>query len=171
MADNIKKTSELATTNTASGSDRVVILKDPAGIPSTRTITFDNLANTIYEKVLVPNTVVVSNVISVMSNGSSNVAFFTFNSNTYCAVDMDLHSHDPVTGEHCIAKVYFMANSTDAISLSTEIDMGGPSQIHFDPVPTINTSTRNVTCYFRRDNGATNNIEIRYVAVQHKHVE
>ena len=171
MTNNVKKTSELPTTNTASGSDRVVILKDPAGVPSTRTITFNNLANTVYEKILVPNTVVVTNVVSLPSNGSSDVAFFTFNSNTYCAVEMDFHAHDPATQEHCIGKVYYMANTTDAISQSTEIDMGGPSQIHFDPVPTINTTTRDVTCYFRRDGDATSSIQIRYVAIQHKHVE
>ena len=43
MTDNVKKTSELAITNNASGSDRVVILKDPDGVPSTRTITVSNL--------------------------------------------------------------------------------------------------------------------------------
>ena len=43
MTDNVKKTSELLTTNGASGSDRVVILKDPGGTPSTRTITVTNL--------------------------------------------------------------------------------------------------------------------------------
>lgn len=169
MTNNVKKTSELPTTNSASGSDRVVILKDPAGTPSTRTITFNNLANTVYEKILVPNTVVVQNVVTVASNGTSNVAFFTFNSNTYCAVEMDILGHDYSTNEHCIAKVYFLANSSDAISQSTEIDMGYPSQIHFDPTPTINTSTKVVTCYFRRDVATTSNVQIRYAAILHKH--
>lgn len=168
MTNNVKKTSELPTTNSAAGSDRVVILKDPAGTPSTRTITFNNLANTVYEKVLVPNTVVVQNVVTIASNGTSNVAFFTFNSNTYAAVDMDIFAKDYVTGEMCISKVYFMANSSDAISQDTEIDMGGPSQLHFDVIPTINVTSKIVTCYFRRDAASNNNVQIRYVAVQHK---
>lgn len=43
MTDNVKKTSELPTTNSAVGSDRLVILKDPSGNASTRTITLTNL--------------------------------------------------------------------------------------------------------------------------------
>jgi hypothetical protein len=39
MTDNAKKTSELATTNNAVATDRIVILKDPDGTPSTRTIS------------------------------------------------------------------------------------------------------------------------------------
>ena len=38
MTDNAKKTSELATTNNAVANDRIIILKDPDGTPSTKTI-------------------------------------------------------------------------------------------------------------------------------------
>jgi hypothetical protein len=43
MTDNAKKTSELATTNNAVATDRIIILKDPDGTPSTRTISVSNL--------------------------------------------------------------------------------------------------------------------------------
>jgi len=43
MTDNAKKTSELATTNNAVAIDRIIILKDPTGTPSTRTISVSDL--------------------------------------------------------------------------------------------------------------------------------
>jgi hypothetical protein len=39
MADNSKKLSELPTASNAASTDRLLILRDPAGSPSTRTIT------------------------------------------------------------------------------------------------------------------------------------
>ena len=115
-----------------------------------------------------PNTVVVSNVITIASQGTSQVEFFTFNSNVYSAVDMDIYARDYVTGEARITKVYYIANDTSVASQDIEVGIGGPSPIHFDPTPTINTTSKIVSCYFRRDSSSTNNIQIRYVAVQHK---
>ena len=39
MADNSKKLSQLPTASNAASTDRLLILRDPAGSPSTRTIT------------------------------------------------------------------------------------------------------------------------------------
>lgn len=47
MANEQKKVSELPISNSVSGSDRVVVLKDPSGSPSTRTITVSNLLNSL----------------------------------------------------------------------------------------------------------------------------
>lgn len=48
MTDTAKKTSELATANTAAGSDRLVFLYQAnSSAPSTRTITVNNFANSI----------------------------------------------------------------------------------------------------------------------------
>jgi hypothetical protein len=47
MADNSKKLSELPEVANTTGTDRVLILRDPAGSPSTRTITVANLALTM----------------------------------------------------------------------------------------------------------------------------
>lgn len=47
MTDNSKKLSELTQASNASSTDRVLILRDPAGSPSTRTITVGNLAKAV----------------------------------------------------------------------------------------------------------------------------
>jgi len=49
MADNSKKLSELPTASNAASTDRLLILRDPAGSPSTRTITIATLgANLVF---------------------------------------------------------------------------------------------------------------------------
>ena len=45
MTDNSKKVSELPTAANAASTDRIVILRDPAGSPSLRTIPVANLAS------------------------------------------------------------------------------------------------------------------------------
>ena len=47
MTDNAKKVSELPISNTAAQTDRVLIVKDPNGSPSTRTITVGNLIGSL----------------------------------------------------------------------------------------------------------------------------
>jgi len=47
MTDNSKKVSELPLASNALATDRVLLLKDPSGSPSTRTITIANFANTV----------------------------------------------------------------------------------------------------------------------------
>jgi len=56
MTDNAKKTSELPTTNNAVANDRIVILKDPAGTPSTRTIKVSDLLGNSAANVVVQQT-------------------------------------------------------------------------------------------------------------------
>lgn len=65
MANNVKKISELATTNTAAGTDRIVILKDPAGSPSTRTITVSNLFGNSSANVVIQNITPANSTITV----------------------------------------------------------------------------------------------------------
>jgi len=65
MTNNVKKTSELPTTNSASGSDRVVILKDPAGTPSTRTITVTNLFGNSSANLVIRNITPANSTINV----------------------------------------------------------------------------------------------------------
>jgi hypothetical protein len=65
MTDNAKKTSELATTNNAVATDRIVILKDPTGTPSTRTISVSNLlgnsaANVVIQQLTPANSTVLT---------------------------------------------------------------------------------------------------------------
>ena len=47
MSDNSKKLSELPTAANVASTDRVLVLRDPSGSPSTRTITVANLALTM----------------------------------------------------------------------------------------------------------------------------
>ena len=42
MTDNAKKVSELPIANSAAATDRILLLKDPAGAASSRTITVNN---------------------------------------------------------------------------------------------------------------------------------
>ena len=66
MADNSKKLSELPTASNAASSDRVLILRDPAGSPSTRTITVDNLTSSIrYANTTAAGVVKVGNNLSI----------------------------------------------------------------------------------------------------------
>jgi hypothetical protein len=44
MADNSKKTSELPTAANVAGTDRVLVLRDPSGSPSTRTVNVNIFA-------------------------------------------------------------------------------------------------------------------------------
>lgn len=47
MADSSKKTSELAVAANVAATDRILILRDPSGTPSTRTITLSNFCANI----------------------------------------------------------------------------------------------------------------------------
>jgi hypothetical protein len=87
MTDNSKKLSELATASNAASTDRLLILRDPAGTPSTRTIGVANLvASMSYANTTVAGTVKVGNNLSVNATGylnsNSSVANLTITSNT-----------------------------------------------------------------------------------------
>lgn len=80
MADNSKKLSELTTAANVAGTDMVLILRDPSGSPSTRTITVANLF--LFSATLTANnTTFVGNVTAdnVVSNAQliANLATYT----------------------------------------------------------------------------------------------
>jgi hypothetical protein len=85
MTDNSKKLSELPVVTNAASTDRVLILRDPAGSPSTRTIAVSNLVSSIaYANTTVAGTVKVGNNLSVNATGFLNSVgtgniFFTNN--------------------------------------------------------------------------------------------
>lgn len=73
MADNSKKLSQLSTASNAASTDRLLILRDPAGSPSTRTITVANLANSLpIANTTVAGTIKVGNNLSVNATGYLN---------------------------------------------------------------------------------------------------
>jgi hypothetical protein len=60
MADNSKKLSELPTASNVASTDRILVLRDPTGSPSTRTVTVATIgANMVFSN-------------SVPANSSSN---------------------------------------------------------------------------------------------------
>lgn len=65
MTDNAKKTSELATTNNAVANDRIVILKDPAGTPSTRTIKVSDLLGNSAANVVIQEATPANSTITI----------------------------------------------------------------------------------------------------------
>jgi hypothetical protein len=73
MSNDARKTSELAIATTLSANDRVVILKDPDSSPSTKTITANNLANSVlnvmrYASPTLAGVVKIDNSSIVISN-------------------------------------------------------------------------------------------------------
>lgn len=44
MADNSKKVSELPTANNVASTDRILVLRDPSGNPSVRTVPFSDVS-------------------------------------------------------------------------------------------------------------------------------
>jgi len=76
MANEQKKLSELPISNSVASSDRLVILKNPSGSPSTRTITLANFTNSIsLANSTQQGVVLVSNCFSVNSSGYLNISF------------------------------------------------------------------------------------------------
>jgi hypothetical protein len=47
MSDNSKKVSELPQASNVASTDRVMVLRDPSGVPSARTITVNNFVRSL----------------------------------------------------------------------------------------------------------------------------
>lgn len=162
MADNSKKVSELPTTTNAASTDRILILRSPASNASVRTITTNNLANAIATllPIVVPNATSVSNSVTITSNGTTPVSFFTFNAD---AADVKFHAVDSTSGDITTGEIFCAANSTDACTSVSVADVGN-NKIRFDSAPAVNLSSGVVTLYVRRDSAATSNVLIKYAA-------
>jgi len=167
MTDRAKKISELTTTTSVANTDKIVVLKDAANssLASTKAMTIANFANSIGPLIRLDlaNSTVTSNVVTVQSNGTSSVAFFTFANND--AGHVDFHAKDATTGDITAGHFTLVSNSTVAnLALGVGTTSVGPNQILFDNAPTINVSTSVVTLYFRRESAATSNVVIKYIA-------
>jgi hypothetical protein len=79
MADNSKKVSELPTAANAVSTDRVVILRDPAGSPSLRTIAINNLAKDFVFSNSVPTIPNSNGVVGTIRCDSSYIYVCTAN--------------------------------------------------------------------------------------------
>lgn len=162
MADNSKKISELPTTTNAASTDRILILRSPASNASVRTITANNLANAIVTLLptVISNSTIVSSSVTVVSNGTTPVAFFSFNAD---AADVKFHAVDMTSGDITTGEIFCVANNTDACTSVSVADVGS-NKIRFDSTPNVNVSSGVVTLYVRRDSAATSNVVIKYAA-------
>jgi len=166
MADNSKKVSELPTTTNAASTDRILILRSPASNASVRTITANDFANSTKLSFanIVPDTIVTTNSVNIASNGTSNVAFFSYtvaDGKTGC-LDMDIHAKDVTGGLNAsIGKIYIVGN-TSVVSETTSMIQIGPNVILFDVDPILSSNV--VTLYFRRNSATTSNVIIRFAA-------
>ena len=165
MADNSKKVSELPTTTNAASTDRILILRSPASNASVRTITANDFANSTKLSFanIVPDTIVTTNSVNIASNGTSNVAFFSYTvgaGKTGC-LDMDVHAKDESGLNASIGKIYIVGN-TSAISETNSLVQIGPNIILFDVDPILSSNV--ITLYFTRNSATTSNVTIRYAA-------
>lgn len=165
MANTGNKVSELPTAANVATTDRVMVLRDPAGNASVRTVTLANFANSIVKLVQnnIPNTTVVSNAVSFASNGTTAVPFFSYSvsgGSTGCC-DMQLHARD-IDGNNVTGGTITIVANTSAVSKSEATVQIGSNIILFDPAATLASNT--ITLYFRRASAATGNVNIRFSA-------
>lgn len=162
MADNSKKVSELPITTNAASTDRILILRSPASNASVRTITANNLANAIVTLLptVISNSTTISSSVTVVSNGTTPVAFFSFNAD---AADVKFHAVDITSGDITTGEIFCVANNTDACTSVSVADVGS-NKIRFDSTPNVNVSSGVITLYVRRDSAATSNVLIKYAA-------
>lgn len=166
MADNSKKVSELPTTTNAASTDRILILRSPASNASVRTITANDFANStkLSFAAVIPNTTVVSNSVTVASNGTSNVAFFSYaiaNGKTGCC-EVTVHARDATTDSTTAAHILVVANTSAAVSSVVGYSEIGSPNIDFNISPVYNSNT--ITLYFTRGAAATSNVLLRFSA-------
>jgi len=165
MATNSKKVSELPLASNVATTDRVMVLRSPSSNASVRTITVNNFAESIKPLVqnIIPNTTVIANSVTVASNGTSNVAFFSYtvgDGKTGCC-DITLHARDTTTDSTTAGHILIVANTSDSSASLTSVEVGN-NQILFTPNPTFSSNV--VTVYFTRSAAATTNVLIRFTA-------
>jgi hypothetical protein len=165
MADNSKKISELALASNVAITDRVVVLRSPAANASVRTITVNNFAESIKPLVqnIIPGTTVIANSVTVASNGTSNVAFFSYtigDGKTGCC-DITVHARDATTDSTTAGHILIVANTSDVSASVTSVEVGD-NQILLTPNPTISSNV--VTVYFTRSEPTTSVVSLRFSA-------
>ena len=73
MTDNSKKLSEIPQASNVASTDRILVLRDPSGDASTRTVTVNNFTNSLrYANTTVSGLVKVGNNLSINATGFLN---------------------------------------------------------------------------------------------------
>lgn len=165
MADNSKKVSELPTASNVASTDRLLVLRSPASNASVRTVTANDFANSakLLFANIIPNTTVISNSVSIASNGTSNVAFFSYAIDAVRtgSCEVSLHARDTTTGSTTVGRLLVVTNSSSATQAPLYAEVGSPT-IDFDVDPVLSSNV--MTLYFRRSGAASSNVLIRYSA-------
>jgi hypothetical protein len=165
MADNSKKISEVPTASNAALTDRILILRSPAANASVRTITANDFIDSFQTSILsvIPDTTVVADSITVVSNGTTPVIFFSYEvaNNKTGSCEITVHARDNTTDSTSSGKILIVANSSVASASVTSVEVGN-NQIVFTPNPTFSYNVVNV--YFARTSATSSNVLIRYAA-------
>lgn len=166
MTDRAKKISELTTTTSVANTDKIVVLKDAANssIASTKAMTVNNFALSIAPLLEIPGATIQQGNVTVSSNGTNYVNFFSFSGNTYFTGEVKIHATDTTANAYSMGHLYFVKN-TSAANSQIVITHIGTNPILIDSSPTVNASTGNTTFQFRRSSASTANVNLRYVAV------
>lgn len=165
MTDRAKKISELQATTSVANTDKLVVLKDAANTTaaSTRSMTMTNFANSVKGLIApqVPNSVYVSNTLTLASNGTSYVNAISFSVTTYDGMDVTFHANEG--NNITIGKVVVVANTSEA-NAQYLVTTVGPNPIIVDTAPVINTTSNTVFIQFRRGSATSTNVVVRYSA-------
>lgn len=167
MTDRAKKISELTTTTSVANTDKIVVLKDAANssIASTKAMTVNNFALSIAPLLEIQGATIQQGNVTLSSNGTNYVDFFSFNGNTYFSGEIKIHARDTTSNNiYSMGHLYFVKN-TSAANSQISITYIGDNPILIDSNPTVNVSTGNTTFQFRRSSASTANVNLRYVAV------
>lgn len=162
MTDRAKKISELQATTSVASTDKIVVLKDPSGTPSTRSVTANIFAQSIgsIARMDLPNATVSVGNVTVASNGSTAVAFLTVaNSKFY---DVFYTVKDVTSLDKSIGHLYVAANNSDISVTSVATAMIGTNPIDTDISATINATANTTTLYFIRSSATTANVVFNY---------
>lgn len=159
------KITELPAASNAVANDLMVIVKDTSGIPTTSKLTVNALAVSLTPLVqnVIPNTTVTGASVTVATDGTNPVSFFTYSigpGKTGCC-DIQLHARDSNGNNVTAGHLLIVANTTNA-SITTTTSNVGTDAIVFNHAPTIASNT--VTLYVKRGTAASSNVTIRYSA-------
>lgn len=168
MTDRAKKISELQTTAAVANTDKIVVLKDAANttLAATKAMTVNSFAQSIAPLLELPGAVVVKGSVTIPSNGTSYVDFFTFDGTTYKSGEIRVHADDATDHNYTMGHLYFVKSDTEA-NCQILITYMGVNPIIIDSNPTINVTSGSTSFQFRRNDVSTSNVSLRYVAVLH----
>ena len=127
-------------------------------------MTVNNFALSIAPLLEIPGATIQQGNVTLSSNGTNYVNFFSFSGNTYFTGEIKIYAVDTTAPAYSMGHLYFVKN-TSAANCQITIAEIGDNPILIDSNPTINVSTGNTTFQFRRGSASTANVNLRYVAV------